>query len=87
MRSREGMKKLLIEAGFRLDRKTGRTRDAKSLRPTGISLRLDGSRTPNYRDVAKWARTSPAMIFSFYDQTHSQESVERIVGVSTKTTR
>lgn len=75
---REGMKTLLKSSGLRLDKKTGRTRDAKSLRPTGISLRLDESRTPNYRDVAKWARTSPAMIFAFYDQTHSQQSVERI---------
>jgi hypothetical protein len=31
-------------------------------------------------DIAKWARTSPAMIAAFYDQTHPQQSVERIVG-------
>ena len=34
----------------------------------------------DYRDIAKWARTSPAMIATFYDQTHPQLSVERIVG-------
>jgi hypothetical protein len=76
---REGMKKLLNAVGLRSDAKTGRTRDSKSLRPTGISLRLDESRTPSYRDVAKWARTSPAMIFAFYDQTHREQSAERIV--------
>lgn len=32
------------------------------------------------RDIAKWARTSQAMIATFYDQTHPQLSVERIVG-------
>jgi hypothetical protein len=58
----------------------GRTRDAKSLRQTGISLRLDLGPNPDYRDIAKWARTSPAMIAAFYDQTHPQQSVERIVG-------
>jgi len=76
---REGIKKLLKQAGLREDSE-GRTRDAKSLRQTGISLRLDLGPNPDYRDIAKWARTSPAMIASFYDQTHPQQSVERIVG-------
>ena len=76
---REGIKELLREANLREDAE-GRTRDAKSLRQTGISLRLDLGPNPDYRDIAKWARTSPAMIASFYDQTHPQQSVERIVG-------
>lgn len=76
---REGMKELLLKAGLRND-EDGRTRDAKSLRQTGISLRLDLAPNPDYRDIAKWARTSPAMIATFYDQTHPQLSVERIVG-------
>jgi len=76
---REGMKELLIQAKLRSDAE-GRTRDAKSLRQTGISLRLDLAPNPDYRDIAKWARTSPAMIATFYDQTHPQLSVERIVG-------
>lgn len=76
---REGIKELLIEAKLRVD-KEGKTRDAKSLRQTGISLRLDLGPNPDYRDIAKWARTSPAMIATFYDQTHPQQSVERIVG-------
>jgi integrase len=76
---REGIKELLIRAGLRTD-KEGRTRDSKSLRQTGISLRLDLGPNPDYRDIAKWARTSPAMIATFYDQTHPLQSVERIVG-------
>jgi hypothetical protein len=58
----------------------GRTRDAKSLRQTGISLRLELGLNPDYRDIAKWPRTSPATIAAFYDQTHPQLSVERIAG-------
>lgn len=76
---REGVKELLIKAELRADAE-GRTRDSKSLRQTGISLRLDLGPNPDYRDIAKWARTSPAMIATFYDQTHPQLSVERIVG-------
>ena len=77
---REGMKELLTTAELRTD-KDGRTRDAKSLRQTGISLRLDlGPANPDYRDIAKWARTSPAMIATFYDQTHPKASVGRIAG-------
>ena len=78
------MKKLLIAGGLRVDA-NGRTRDAKSLRQTGISLRLDLGPNPDYRDIAKWARTSPAMIAIFYDQTHPQQSVERIVGFRKQT--
>ena len=76
---REGIKELLREANLWED-PDGRTRNSKSLRQTGISLRLDLGPNPDYRDIAKWARTSPAMIASFYDQTHPQHSVERIVG-------
>ena len=76
---REGVKELLIKAKLRTDA-DGRTRDAKSLRQTGISLRLELGPNPDYRDIAKWARTSPAMIAAFYDQTHPEHSVERIVG-------
>ena len=76
---REGIKELLITAKLRTNA-DGRTRDAKSLRQTGISLRLELGPNPDYRDIAKWARTSPAMIASFYDQVHPEHSVERIVG-------
>lgn len=76
---REGIKELFTEAGVR-ESADGMTRDAKSLRQTGISLRLELGPNPDYRDIAKWARTSPAMVASFYDQTHPRQSVERIVG-------
>ena len=76
---RDGMRELLITARLRTD-ENGKTRDLKSLRPTGISLRLDESENPNYRDIAKWARTSPKMIADFYDQTHPHDSVTRIMG-------
>src|SRR5882672_9713223 len=81
---REGMKELLIKAKLRTDA-DGQTRDSKSLRQTGISLRLELGPNPDYRDIAKWARTSPAMIAAFYDQTHPQLSVERIVGFRKRT--
>lgn len=80
---REGIKDLLTKANLRTTQ-DGRTRDAKSLRQTGISMRLDLGPNPDYRDIAKWARTSPAMITAFYDQTHPQSSVERIVGFRKK---
>ena len=80
---REGIKELFKLAGLR-EAADGMTRDAKSLRQTGISLRLELGPNPDYRDIAKWARTSPAMIASFYDQTHPQQSVERIVGFRAK---
>lgn len=77
---REGMKELLTAADLRTDA-DGRTRDAKSLRQTGISMRLDrGPANIDYRDVAKWARTSPAMVVAFYDQTHPKASIGRITG-------
>jgi hypothetical protein len=58
---REGIKELFKLAGLREDSE-GRTRDAKSRRQTGISLRLELGPNPDYRDIAKWARTSPAMV-------------------------
>jgi integrase len=82
---REGIKELFKLAGLRED-PDGRTRDAKSLRQTGISLRLELGPNPDYRDIAKWSRTSPGMIASFYDQTHPRLSVERIVGFRKKET-
>jgi hypothetical protein len=57
-----------------------RTATTAGLGQTGISLRLDLGPSPDYRDIARWARTSPWMVATFYDQTHPQLSVERIVG-------
>ena len=45
------------------------SKSAKSLRQTGISLRLELGPDLDDRDLAKWARRSPAMIAAFYDQT------------------
>jgi integrase len=77
---RDGIKELLTIAELRTDARTGRTRDAKSLRPTGISLRLEKGDNPSYRDIARWARTSAAMVEDFYDQTHPRRSAERVAG-------
>jgi len=49
---REGMKELLSEAGLRTD-SDGRTRDAKSLRQTGISMRLDLGKLQAFMEVAR----------------------------------
>jgi hypothetical protein len=61
----------LISAKLRIDAQ-GCSRDARSLCQTAISLRLE--RAPKL-DRARWARTPPATIASFYDQTHPQLSV------------
>jgi hypothetical protein len=83
---RDGFRELLIAAGVREDEHS-QTRDMKSLRPTGISRRLDETTNPDYRDIAKWARTSPAQIVAFYDQTHPEASVTRIMGKKSKRTK
>ena len=56
------------------------TRSLRSLRQTGISMRLDLGPDPSYRDIAKWSRTKATHIEDFYDQTHAKESVKRITG-------
>lgn len=76
---REGIKELLKEAGLR-ETPDGRTRDAKSLRQTGISMRLEKGPNPDYRDIAKWCRSSAGVVAAFYDQCHPEHSVERITG-------
>lgn len=80
---REGMKRLLKDAGLYeyRDPFTGDvlTRDRKSLRPTGITLRLDRVENISYRDIADWARTSPSMILDYYDQSHPGRNVAKIL--------
>src|SRR5262249_30887133 len=76
---RDGMRELLIEADLRMTADST-SRDSKSLRQTGISMRLELGPNIDYRDIAKWARTSPGMIGKFYDQTHPKESVQRVTG-------
>ena len=81
---REGMKRLLKDTGLYeyRDPTTGKmlTRDRKSLRPTGITLRLDKGNNVSYRDVAKWARTSVSMVADFYDQAHPEDTAARVAG-------
>jgi integrase len=79
---RDAMKDLLKACGanVREDLATAMTRDAKSLRQTGISMRLEMGPDPSYNDIAKWARTSPVQIAKFYDQTHPENAVKRIAG-------
>lgn len=74
-----GMVELLLAADLRANVE-GITRDSKSLRQTGISMRLDLGPNPDYKDIARWARTSPPIVFKFYDQTHPDDSVGRITG-------
>ena len=76
---RDGMRELLIDADLRLNA-DGISRDSKSLRQTGMSMRLDLGPSPDYRDIAKWARTGVGQIGKFYDQTHPKASVERVTG-------
>ena len=82
---REGMKRLLKDAGLYeyRDPSTGKTltRDRKSLRPTGITLRLDKGDNLSYRDVAKWARTSVQMVADFYDQARPEPTISCVAGV------
>lgn len=76
---RDGFRELLEACGMR---ETDRgKRDSKSLRPTGISLRLDlGPANPDFRALAKVVRTSPEMIHKFYDQTRPAELLDRVMG-------
>lgn len=77
---RYGFRELLKACSLR-QTTDGRTRDLKSLRPTGISLRLDlGPKNIDYRAIAKFSRTSPEMIAKFYDQTHPESLLGQVVG-------
>jgi integrase len=76
---RDGFRELLDACGMR-ETERGK-RDLKSLRPTGISLRLDlGPANPDFRALAKIVRTSPEMIHKFYDQTRPAELLDRVMG-------
>jgi hypothetical protein len=76
----ELLKKLLRSCNLREDVVSGMTRDAKSLRSTGMSLRLQQDNDPSYTDIAEWARTSPQQIFDFYDQVDPDWRMRRMVG-------
>lgn len=77
---RDGFRELLEACDMRQTDKG--KRDLKSLRPTGISLRLDlGPQNPDFRALAKVVRTSPEMIHKFYDQTHPADLLDRVMGL------
>ena len=81
------MKRLLKDVGLYeyRDPATGTTitRDRKSLRPTGITLRLDKGDNVSYRDIAKWARTSVQMVADFYDQATPESSAVKVATFKT----
>lgn len=74
---RDGVSRLLELAKLR-DTKDGQKRTAKSFRHTGISLWLRFSQNASVEDIAIWARTSPEMVRSWYNQNPVLDSVERI---------
>jgi integrase len=53
------MRTLLESCNVREDDVTRMLRNARSLRSTGLSLRLDEGPDPAYNDLSQWARTSP----------------------------
>ena len=56
----------------------GVTRSAKCFRSTGISMLLEYSKNPDYNIIAKMSRTSPALLYAWYDQNHPRKSIERV---------
>ena len=89
--TRDGMRELLKAAGLYEyrdpDTDTMITRDRKSLRPTGITMRLDFGNGLTHRDIAKWARTSPDMVMRYYDQAHPGSTLDRIGSFTATATR
>jgi hypothetical protein len=81
-RHRDGFRLLLetCDPPLRHDLVTGMARSTKSLRSTGISLRLAEGDNLTHDDVAVWARTSPAQIKDWYDQIDPNAKVERVAG-------
>lgn len=77
---RDGFRALVDVCGLRVDKKSGRTRNLKSLRPTAITITLEAqSPSPDYRKTAKWARTSPAMLVEWYDDLHPEHAARSIL--------
>ena len=80
----EGFRKLLKSLNLYTDPKSGLTRNTKSLRVTGINLRLTKNPTVSLNDLRKWCRTSIVQIETFYDQLHPEMSAGRVAGGSTE---
>ena len=79
-----GFRKLLKSLNLYTDPKSGMTRNTKSLRVTGINLRLTKNPTVSLNDLRKWCRTSIVQIQTFYDQLHAEMSAGRVAGGSTE---
>jgi hypothetical protein len=78
----EGFRELLKSVGLYTDPSSGLTRNTKSLRVTGINLRLLKNPSVPLNDLRKWCRTSIVQIQSFYDQAHPETSAARVAGRS-----
>jgi hypothetical protein len=65
---RDGFNLLLKACNLKVDQKTGRKRNLKSIRPSAMTHALDRQENPDFRATAKWARTSPDMLMRWYDK-------------------
>ncbi len=75
-----GFRDLLKSLDLYTDPSSGMTRNTKSLRVTGINLRLLKNPGVPLNDLRKWCRTSIVQIQHFYDQAHPETSAARVAG-------
>ena len=73
-------RELLKSLNLYTDPSSGLTRNTKSLRVTGINLRLLKNPGVPLNDLRKWCRTSIVQIQHFYDQAHPETSAARVAG-------
>lgn len=73
-------RELLKSLNLYTDPSSGMTRNTKSLRVTGINLRLLKNPGVSLNDLRKWCRTSIVQIQHFYDQAHPETSAARVAG-------
>jgi hypothetical protein len=76
------LRELLKSLDLYTDPSSGMTRNTKSLRVTGINLRLLKNPGVSLNDLRKWCRTSIVQIQHFYDQAHPESSAARVAGRS-----
>ena len=77
-----GFRELLKSLDLYTDPSSGMTRNTKSLRGTGINLRLLKNPGVPLNDLRKRCRTSIVQIQHFYDQAHPETSAARMTGRS-----
>lgn len=75
-----GFRQLLQSLELYIDPATEMTRNTKSLRTTGMCLRLTKNPQVSLNDLRKWARTSVVQIEKFYDQLTPELSAGRVAG-------